>query len=48
MTNRERFQLQFDNCFRKLPVKRLDGNERAAKESEETRKFWDELQKFKL
>jgi hypothetical protein len=46
MTNRERFQLQFDNCFRKLPVKRLDGIARAAREAEESQKFWTELEKF--
>jgi hypothetical protein len=45
MTNRERFQLQFENCFRKLPVKRLSGIERAEKQTE-SRKFWTELEKF--
>jgi hypothetical protein len=46
MTNRERFQLQFDNCFRKLPVKPMTGIDKQAKESEESRKMWIELQKF--
>lgn len=46
MTSRERFQFQFDNLTPKPPVKPITGIQRAAKESEDTRKMWIELQKF--
>lgn len=47
MTTHERFELQFESCFRKQPVKPMSGLEKEAKEVADTKQFWTELKKFK-
>lgn len=48
MTNRERFQLQFDSLCRQepqLPSKPLTGIEREESEQREAKAFWDALER---